>query len=170
MNPEELEKQIEERIKTLPPVLQDAIASADIEQHMRTLSSQYKLHLDQWDILENEVMMTLIGLQPTQDLAQNIAREVGVDATLAHSIAADISRIVFDPVRKELESLIEQGTQSATTPPVNTVPTVVTPAPLVTVPDALTIKVERGEVHPNYTDNASHERKDIVGDPYREQP
>src|SRR3989344_7652693 len=100
-NEQELDKKLQERFKQLPKVVQDAITSADVEKHLRSLAEVRKLHLDQWSSLENEVMLTLLGFQRTEDLAQNIKQHVELDETTATALAADISKIVFEPIRAE---------------------------------------------------------------------
>jgi len=109
MDPEQkdLDQQIAEQFKRLPKVVQDAITSADVQKHMRELADMHKLHLDQWQLLENEVMLALLGFQPTEDLAKNIKNEVGVPDDIASALAADISKVVFEPIRGELERELE---------------------------------------------------------------
>ena len=98
---------LKERLSALPPVIKDAISGAEVENHLRQLSDKHKLHLDQWQLLENEVMMTLIGMQPAEALEENIKKEVGLDENLAKEIANDIALEVFDPIRKEMERQLE---------------------------------------------------------------
>lgn len=109
MDPNEIElkKQIQERFAKLPKVVQDAITSADVEKHLRELANTHKLHLDQWEDLENQVMMTLLGFEPAEELQENIRDEVKVPDEIARVLAEDISRIVFEPVRQELERQLE---------------------------------------------------------------
>ena len=106
-NDKELNEQIQERFKELPKVVQDAITSADVEKRMRVLADTHKLHLDQWQSLENEVMLALLGFQPVEDLQSNIKAEVGMTEEEAAALAADISKIVFEPIRGELERQLE---------------------------------------------------------------
>jgi len=106
-NDADFDAKIQERFQQLPKVVQDAITSADIEQHLRQLAERHRLHLDQWERLENEVMLALLGFQPMDDLAKNIGREVSVDPSTAASLATDISAIVFQPVREELERQLQ---------------------------------------------------------------
>ena len=87
----------------LPRVVQNAIVSADVEKEMRALATTHKLHIDQWERLENEVMMVLFGLNPIEQLEQNIQKNVGVTADVASALMTDIMRIVFAPIREELE-------------------------------------------------------------------
>ena len=63
---------LKERFKELPRVVQNAITSADVRKRMRELADTHKLHLDQWETLENEVMMTLFGVLPVDELQANI--------------------------------------------------------------------------------------------------
>jgi hypothetical protein len=106
MDPEIKEK-IKEQYKRLPLVVQNAITDASIEKHLRILSNKHRLHLDQWQVLENEVLMTLMGIQPTDELEEHIKNEVGVDEDVARELANDISLEVFDPIRKEMERQLE---------------------------------------------------------------
>lgn len=176
---------MQERFKKLPKVVQDAITSADVEKHLRALSDKHKLHLDQWSLLENEVMLALLGFEKIDDIAKNIQSEVGMDAAAAAALAEDISKIVFEPIRGELERRLDHpqavatqttGVEDARTqmlaspenkPAVTPAPTV---APATPPQPAPTAKVERTPATaPTYAPNvASHERKTIEGDPYRE--
>ena len=112
---EDVKKDIHERMAQLPKVVQDAITSADTEKHLRELSELYKLHLDQWQVLQNEVMLTLLAFQESDDLAKNIKDEVGVSDEIATALAADISRIVFEPIREELERQLNHPDAQAKT-------------------------------------------------------
>ena len=173
MDEKELQQQLAERFKQLPKVVQNAITSADVEAHMRALAETHKLHLDQWALLENEVMLTLLGFQKTEDLAENLRKEVNVDETTARALADDVSKIVFEPIRGELEKQLERPGE---TPAANTPAAVASPAPTASVIAATPPKLppekkaERPPTERNYSaPTPSHERKAIEGDPYREQ-
>lgn len=111
----EFSKAIRDRFLSLPKVVQHAITSADVSKQMRELADAHKLHLDQWESLENEVQFTLLGIHRGEDLAANIQKAVNLDQAAAESLAADISRVVFDPVRKELERELEHPDAVAVT-------------------------------------------------------
>lgn len=180
----QLDKEMKERFTSLPKPVQDAITSADVEKHLRALADTHKLHLDQWDALESEVMLALLGFEPVADLAKNIESEVRLDTATAAALAADISRIVFAPIRGELERILEhpdarpqqQGGVGAVrdevlarTDPAPTPPPTPAPAPATPPAPAPTQKVERAAISSAYAPGApSHERKAIDGDPYRE--
>jgi len=181
MDPQ-LRDEIQKRLSTLPAVVRDAIATIDIEKQLRAVSDNHKLHVDQWAILENEVMLTLLGFQEPVKLPANIQREVGVDAETAESLANDINTIVFEPIRQELERQLEHpeaqekqltaeeaarqqilaGENAATAPTV---------APATPPPPKPTEKAERAPISSAYSARESSSvRKDIANDPYREAP
>ena len=90
---EQFDAMLKERFALLPKVVQDAIVSADVEKHLRELAGTHKLHLDQWEKLENEVQLTLLGVNEAEELEQNIRREVGVPEDIARILASDIAQL-----------------------------------------------------------------------------
>lgn len=100
------QQQLKERFDLLPKVVQDAITSAEVEEHLRKLSRTHQLHLDQWQELETEVMLTLMGIKPIGALAANIKNMVRVDDVTARALAQSISEIVFAPIRAELDAAL----------------------------------------------------------------
>ncbi|HWP61540.1 MAG TPA: hypothetical protein VN495_02980 [Candidatus Paceibacterota bacterium] len=185
LSEKELQEQLAARLKQLPKVVQDSIHSADVEQHLRQLADSHKLHLDQWEVLENEVMLTLLGFQQPEELAAELQKDLEIEAATAASLAEDISRIVFAPIRLQLEKELEQsapadksGLESHTLEQASmAVPAPVAPAPVPTAPVPATPpppppegRAERAPISASYAaQQPSHERKIIEGDPYREQ-
>ena len=129
MDPRNEEKEVDERlsarIKELPKAVQNAITSAEIEKKLRALSETHKLHLDQWQKLENEVMLALLGFQPVENLEANIKNEVGIAEEEAKALAGDIADTIFEPIREELErelekpAVAEEGADDAQKIPIN---------------------------------------------------
>ena len=185
----DLNKELAERFATLPKVVQDAITSADVQKHMRDLAESNKLHVDQWQLLENNVMLTLLGFQPVAELTPHLEKDLGVTEAVAVELSTKISEFVFAPIRGEMErslshptatqevltdveSLRAQTLADAAPRPVaaSTPAAPVTPIAPATPPAALPEgKAVRAQVAPSYAQAASHERKSIEGDPYREQ-
>lgn len=169
---------IQERFKQLPKVVQDAITSSDIEKHMRELADKQKLHVDQWQSLENQVMLALLGFNRVEDMEKNLEKAVGVDAAVAHELALNINTIVFEPVRQELERQLQHpqaqaavvsGTEAARTEALKQ-EAAATPAPTPAAPKPETT-VARAPASGAYVPGeASTQRKSIVDDPYREPP
>ena len=179
MDDKELNSKLVERFKSLPKPVQDAINSASIQEHLRALATTHSLHLDQWQTLENEVMLTLLGFQDPNELKQRIKDDLVVNDETAASLATDISAAVFEPVRKELEreldhpdaevkseTNMEKMTAQALAS--NTPPGVAPIAPLPTAPETKAVRVP---LSPEYTPGVtSSTRKDVTNDPYRVPP
>ena len=193
---DEVQQAIKARLAELPQVVQDAIASADVEKRMRALAESYKLHLDQWNKLENEVTLTLLGFLPASELPKNIQNEVGVSEEIAAQLAVSVNEIVFEPIRQELERQLEspeakekeltgaeaaraqilgQSASSDEAHPAadSSVRSNLTVNPVPSTPAAAppTEKAVRAPLSSAYTARQpSTERKIIEGDPYRELP
>lgn len=175
----ELDKVLQERFATLPKVVQDAITSADVEQHLRELANTHKLHLDQWETLEDQVMLTLLGLQDSDNLAHQIEVEVGIPKETAMTLANDISQVVFEPIRQELERQLDNpDAKEKSLTGVETMreqalaqEKASTVAPATPPQDVQADKVVRTQVSETYkTGETSVSRKDVHNDPYREPP
>lgn len=188
------EEMIQERLATLPQVVQNAIKSGDVKAHMQKLAETHKLHVDKWETLEKEVQYTLLGFQPAEELEQNIKSEVGVPDDVAHALTLSIANTVFDPIREALERSLGNpeakaaevsdmetsrlqaiASENAAAPTVSpSVPdTAATPRVIVPgTPPAPPVQgtAKRAPIADTYLSSTpSHERKTIDGDPYREQ-
>jgi len=99
---------IKERFNKLPPKLQEAIASTDISNKLRTISQKHKLLLDQGQILENETYMVLLGIEQAENYKENIKKELSLPEDTATKIANDVGREIFLSIRNTLrESAIK---------------------------------------------------------------
>lgn len=179
MDEKNLQDKLAARFNELPKPIQEAITSADVEKRMRLLADTQKLHIDQYDALENEVMLALLGFQPIEDLQKNIKSEVGVDDAMAKTLTEEISKIVFEPIRGELERQLEhpeakaevlsgveqagkQALQAESAPAV---------APATPPVPPTGEKAVRAPISDTYkSGQASSERKEVHEDPYREPP
>ena len=194
---DDINKDLKERFAQLPKVVQDAITSADVEKRLRALADTHKLHLDQWQQLENEVMLILLGCDAVGNMQKNIKTEVGVSDEVAAALTKDISEGVFEPIRQELERELEhpeakakeetgvEGMRSqilasdqsaagpASSPPAPEVkpPEIAPVAPATPPPQQQTEKAIRMPASGAYKPGeVSAARKDIHDDPYREPP
>lgn len=102
-NPKDI---LSKQFNQLPKVVQQAITSAHVEERLRVLADKHKLHYDQWIGLENEIMLVLLGIQPIDQLAKNIAEEVSIPLESAQTIAQDASDTIFLPIEEELERVL----------------------------------------------------------------
>ncbi|OGG51823.1 hypothetical protein A2704_03650 [Candidatus Kaiserbacteria bacterium RIFCSPHIGHO2_01_FULL_54_36b] len=181
----QLDEQLKERFGQLPKTIQNAITSADVQKQLRALADTNKLHLDQWQLLENDVMLTLLGFQPTEELAHHLKADLDISLEIATSLADDISRIVFQPIREQLERELSHpdakaanvsGVEAARTqilgsedkPAAPVAPAVLPATPPAEPPSA---KIARAPVSESYkAGETSTARKSVHDDPYRESP
>lgn len=161
---------LKERFLQLPAVVRDAIVSSEVDQHLRDLAGTHQLHLDQWELLQHEVMMTLLGVEQVEDLPVNLEKHVGVRPETAAELAKAIGQIIFDPIRAELEKDLPEpvgnaGAASAA-PAQTSAPAVVPATPPSSLPSTTVIRAPTPEAYKQ--GEASTVRTVAGGDPYRE--
>lgn len=98
----ELDEKIRLRFKEVPTLVQEVVQAPETEANLRDLASANQLEDDQYERLENEVMLALLDFQPTERLSHNIKYAVGVSDQVADLLAADILESIFNPLRKAL--------------------------------------------------------------------
>lgn len=98
-----IQRQLEEHFHSLPPVIQRAISSSDIEKHLRDMVALHKLHVDQWDDLQNEVIFTLLGFQEPAALPEHLTERLHLSKEAGTNLATAINDEIFEPIREELE-------------------------------------------------------------------
>jgi hypothetical protein len=104
---DEQEQILKDAFLSLPKVMQDTITDSDVQSKLHQLSKKYNLHIDKWKILENEIMMALLGISEPEDLAKNINTEADVSMDMALQIANDVGKIVFNPIQQKLKNNIQ---------------------------------------------------------------
>lgn len=149
-----LDEIIDERFTELPQAVQDALTDVGVEQKLRVLSSSYKLHLDQWVLLENEIMLTLLGIEDPKNMAKNISKEVGIDDATAQKLVADIAVQIFKPIREQMQVTLDNESIQRTA-------------------TASTVNLKKAKSAPSDTTayksgEKSSERREVQEDPYRE--
>ncbi len=103
---DEQEQALKDAFLALPKVLQEAITNADVQANLRKLADVHKLHLDKWVVLENEIMMALLGITDPNDLPYAISEQVGIPLEQAQQITNSVAEIVFDPIQNELKGKV----------------------------------------------------------------
>ena len=190
-----LQGKFAELFSGLPAPVQRAISSSEVEKHLREIAVTNKLHIDQGEKMETQVLLALFGVRPIEQLQANLKKELNISEETAAVLAADVSRVVFEPIRQELERELEhpeakekevssvdaartqvlsaqqtvnsEQRKEETTPVLQPVPVV----PATPPPPPPTEKAIRMPASGAYVPGeASTARKDIHDDPYREPP
>ncbi|MAJ97491.1 hypothetical protein CL644_01205 [bacterium] len=149
---ENIEALIEKRFSELPEAVQEAVSDTRVEKKLRELASNYKLHLDQWTLLENEIMLTLLGLEDPENMAKNIAEEVGIAEDVAQKLVDDIAMQVFKPIREKMQTHLDSESLQRET----------------VSPSKNTRKASPSDTTAYVIGQKSNERFDVQEDPYRE--
>ncbi len=147
-----MQKEYQKYLDDLPETVQTAVANANIEEKLRNLAKNYQLHLDKWSILENEIMLALLGVRDASKMPENVSTAIGVDIATAQKMVDDIALSIFKPIREELQDELENKKERA-----------------------IATLTEKDKKPPkpasqSYHDTAlkSSDRKEIHNDPYRE--
>ncbi len=152
---DEQKQQLSDAFSSLPKALQESISSSDVQAKLRDLAEVHKLHLDKWSLLENEIMMVLLGLTEPNDLAKNISKETGLPLEQSQEITDSVTKIIFTPIQEKLrETLGESRSALETIDSSNPAIDISKFSPAPTDPSAYNPKLEK-----KYADN---------NDPYHE--
>ncbi len=101
--PTNVSRVIEEQFSKLPLPVQRSITSGHVKDRFQELAKTHKLHLDQWQVIEDLILLTILGIYPPEELAQKIVAESGLDNDSANKLVEDVAVMVFRPIREELE-------------------------------------------------------------------
>ena len=147
-----MQKEYEKYLIELPEQVQLAVANAKVEEKLRKLAKDYHLHLDKWAILEEEIMLTVVGKKEGSQMSANISAATGVPLPIAQKMVDDIAISIFKPIHKELQDVIENKKERAVA--------------TLTGADKVAVKPASQSYHD--TRLSSSARKEIHNDPYRE--
>lgn len=109
MDPSQQNQVIRDALARLPEVLRNTIMNADVQTKLRRIAENHKIHLDKWVVLENELMMALLGITNPYELEQNIVAHAGVSAEEARAIIEEAEVIIFDPIQDELRAALGES-------------------------------------------------------------
>ncbi len=147
-----MQKEYQKYLNELPEQVQTAVANANVTEKLRELAKNYQLHLDKWALLENEIMLTLVGAKDPAKMPSGVSKAIGVDMATAQKMVDSIAVNIFKPIREELQDELENKEERAVEALIKKSPTQETPT------------------SQSYHDTGltSSERRDIENDPYRE--
>lgn len=162
-------------VQSLHPVIKSAIQSSKINIFLQSLVKKYKIPLDKFNGLEAAVLMVLVGALRSEDVVQTFVSDIGIEKSIADTLASDLNVGIFAPIREEIERQLDHpdakekvGTpiEDMTSEILKTVSENSAPTTAQTQQDAL-ITTDTTSYHAGTPSTA---RKDVHNDPYREQP
>lgn len=90
-------------MQTLPQILRDYLVQQKYTQVTKNLMFKYQLRVDQGGVLEQEIILLLMGIDSPDEFAQSLATEARLDKAVIAGIMADVNTQIFIPLRQEME-------------------------------------------------------------------
>jgi hypothetical protein len=103
---------IKEQLKKIPKTLRDYALAPSWSDTLSRIVAQFGIASDKIVDLENEVLFVLICLEPTDDLVENIKREIGLANDMSEKIVESINSSILSPVMNDIKkywATISQG-------------------------------------------------------------
>lgn len=94
--------QIEQRMAELPQDVRDVVNSAQLGTNLRAIGQAHGLHIDQIAVLEDEVMLVMLGFFEPEDFNNQIATQLRLSTLDATAIAQEINQVIFLPIRESM--------------------------------------------------------------------
>jgi hypothetical protein len=115
----EVEQLIAKRLSELPSDVQQAILSTDIGKKIQNIGATHGLHIDQLGILEDEVMLVMLGFADPNTFADNVVDHLRIPKETALQITDQIATSIFVPIRESMQAFMAKraATNSASKQP-----------------------------------------------------
>lgn len=98
----------DEKIKTLPENLQYAVIMSDWKKSLIEIQNQFKLHIDQTQILEDCVMKLMFGDIDAPDFISEMFNNAHVNSETAADILLEVDLKILKKIRQRLEAMEEK--------------------------------------------------------------
>jgi hypothetical protein len=102
-------EQLQERFKSLPEAVQDALTSVETVSIMTDIESKYKLHIDQIGVLAEEAGALMLGFSKPADFIPTIALKMRISQIQARTIASELNEKLFGPIKEHLKDVHHMG-------------------------------------------------------------
>ena len=112
---------------TLPPAIRHYLAQGTYSTVTQNLRNKYHLTAGQATVLQNEIVMLLMGVENPDEFSRSLVADALLDQPTVTSIAQDVNTQIFIPLRTGMQN-------GPTTPPSPIAKPVPPQAPRVTVP------------------------------------
>lgn len=97
-----LKQEIIARYQKLPSSVKDAVSSLNMSGVIKTIAASHGLLVDKMGILHNEIMLVLLGIEPSSSFVENLGRQLNVSDGEVVSIATEVNEGIFAPIRTYL--------------------------------------------------------------------
>jgi hypothetical protein len=101
----EFDKNLKEQFEKLPPELQRVVTSDSVPVEIQEIAKNNQLSDEQTKKLESEIYLILLGIEPYENLIENIQKNVGLSLDIAVTIAYSADDSIFKDVKSILENM-----------------------------------------------------------------
>ena len=98
-------KKIEERIKSLPDDLQEAMISVNVADKILDIAEENGLYIEQAGKLSDLTSYIMLGFIPTNKFVSELSKRTEIDSTKAGLIAQEINDKIFNDIRASLQQI-----------------------------------------------------------------
>ena len=96
---------IKQRLRGLSPELKSFVLDDSWRGEVSGVAKQNNFSEENSTIFENEIFFVLIGLEPKEDLPENLVRELEIDIDTSNSIVQEVENAVFSKVQSEIDAM-----------------------------------------------------------------
>ena len=89
-------------MQTLPPVIRAYLVQGKHTTVAKSLMTKYGLRIDQAGVLEQEIILMIMGIDNPTEFTQALAGEAKLDQQTISSITKDVNEQIFVPLREEM--------------------------------------------------------------------
>lgn len=114
-------QQLQERLKSLPQDIRDALFAAETADVIEAMEDRYDLTPEQVKNISKETGYLMMGITKPQDYVQKLTKTIGVPRDKASFIAQEVNRTILHPIRDSLKQIHgvakkTEGASSSTEP------------------------------------------------------
>src|SRR5690606_19761788 len=106
----ETQKQIvAKQVEAMPTRIREAMEHIDTTKYLKALTEKYGLRTDEAQVLENEIMIIMLGLEKPEAFIRHLT-QAGISKETAAGLVADVNRDVFEKIRHDLMEFLQKTT------------------------------------------------------------
>lgn len=101
-------KILEEKYRSIPDNVRQAISSSEVNQKLRKITDKYKLQFDEAEDLTKEIGFVMLGLKKPDHFIKNAQQAAQVDFQTAKKIVEDVNEIIFKGIKNSLKKMSQE--------------------------------------------------------------
>ena len=106
--PDETDITIEQHLASLPQYVKDAFKAAKPFEKIRQIGVDFKMHLDENEKLEQEVLLVMLGLESPDTFIDDTSKTFGLSDEDSKKLVDRISAELFVPIRDAMQRYMEE--------------------------------------------------------------